>query len=735
MSESHLVDSCLVVLVFSPGDEPIDCLNKAMAFLTAVAFSRKGLLNARTVKMKDIWLGNALSLSDQGMLHDPRVLDSQAVQSIIPNNVVFQTEDLDTFDSDCADISNAKAVLMANISNYGSDVISEIKPTLYDGIVISNKHVAIPVIDDEETLILEEVSRSKMFEKEKDPEAIKQKISHKSIDYVKLNKLYEDFGNRFVPQQELLADQVFWYHMLNPSTKSSDALPIKIEAPKELSKVMEIYPNLARTQYLLVNCEMELIWGTQARNSRSDVVTKQHHSVSSSFGLRPGSASRVNENQDENDEGNEGTSNPNRSSTPSLTPLHNLFLMQITHTYMYVVPFHTRKLFTTLRENSPSFSGRIVPLFDTMLVPQDEGSGTPTKPHHTPSPEAQQISSATPSLSTLLSSSALPPVADEPASPLRDVSQGEACLTDSGFGADQDRANIAKTSTLPHDSALRELAINMLKARVKLLKDIEGGGAERSKDDAPIKGRNLDEGEAAAERVSDDTEEMATVLTSMDASTVLASKVAKVPTSSGSIPTVDPLAAEVPTGSKETMVEFETLKKKKVQEQIDAQVARELEEQMAREDQRISEQVARDAEIVRIHAKEELQIMIDGLDMKSFKSKGIRFKQESAKKLKTSEEVPEEVKLPDEVPEEKVKEMMQLVPIEEVTRLGGSSASYQFFVDMLKHLDMEDLNQLWALVNESLSIRPPTSDKEMELWVELKRLYEPDDEDQLWTHT
>ncbi|GJR39710.1 integrase, catalytic region, zinc finger, CCHC-type containing protein [Tanacetum coccineum] len=37
-----------------------------------------------------------------------------------------------------------------------------IKPTLYDGIVMSDKHVAMPVIDDEETLILEEKSRSKI---------------------------------------------------------------------------------------------------------------------------------------------------------------------------------------------------------------------------------------------------------------------------------------------------------------------------------------------------------------------------------------------------------------------------------------------------------------------------------------------------------------------------------------------------------------------------------------------
>ncbi|GKA51144.1 hypothetical protein Tco_0744340, partial [Tanacetum coccineum] len=37
------------------------------------------------------------------------------------------TEDLDTYDSNCDDISNAKVVLMANISNYGYDVISEEK--------------------------------------------------------------------------------------------------------------------------------------------------------------------------------------------------------------------------------------------------------------------------------------------------------------------------------------------------------------------------------------------------------------------------------------------------------------------------------------------------------------------------------------------------------------------------------------------------------------------------------
>nr|GEX98588.1 hypothetical protein [Tanacetum cinerariifolium] len=52
-------------------------------------------------------------------------------------------------------------------------------------------------------------------------------------------------------------------------------------------------------------------------------------------------------------------------------------------------------------------------------------------------------------------SSALSPVADEHASPIGDDSQGEACPTDSGLKADQDRVNIAKTSTLPSDSTPR----------------------------------------------------------------------------------------------------------------------------------------------------------------------------------------------------------------------------------------------------------------------------------------
>nr|GFB53854.1 hypothetical protein [Tanacetum cinerariifolium] len=140
-----------------------------------------------------------------------------------------------------------------------------------------------------------------------------------------------------------------------------------------------------------------------------------------------------------------------------------------------------------------------------------EGSGTPTETHHTPSPEAQQT------LPTTYSSPSLP---HEPASPLADGSQGEACPTVTGLVAGHDMATITKTYTLPSDSTPRvtslaadkgKLEITNLMARVKLLEDREGGVIAHSRDDAPIKGRSLDEGDEAAEKGSNDTEEMVNV--------------------------------------------------------------------------------------------------------------------------------------------------------------------------------------------------------------------------------
>nr|GEU52883.1 hypothetical protein [Tanacetum cinerariifolium] len=51
---------------------------------------------------------------------------------------------------------------------------------------------------------------------------------------------------------------------------------------------------------------------------------------------------------------------------------------------------------------------------------------------------------------------------------------------------------------------------------------------------------------------------------------------------------------------------------------------------------------------------------------------------------------------------------------------------------MLKGFDKEDLVALWNLVKEKFSSAVPSVDKEKALWVELKRLFEPDADDVLW---
>ncbi|GJZ62379.1 zf-CCHC domain-containing protein, partial [Tanacetum coccineum] len=59
-------------------------------------------------------------------LPDPGVSEAPVAQQKIPQNLTFQIDDLDAYDSDCDDLSSAKAVLMANLSNCDPEVLSEV---------------------------------------------------------------------------------------------------------------------------------------------------------------------------------------------------------------------------------------------------------------------------------------------------------------------------------------------------------------------------------------------------------------------------------------------------------------------------------------------------------------------------------------------------------------------------------------------------------------------------------
>ncbi|GJZ75524.1 putative ribonuclease H-like domain-containing protein [Tanacetum coccineum] len=67
-----------------------------------------------------------------------------------------------------------------------------------------------------------------------------------------------------------------------------------------------------------------------------------------------------------------------------------------------------------------------------------------------------------------------------------------------------------------------------------------------------------------------------------------------------------------------------------------------------------------------------------------------------------------------------------------IIRVRNHTEVHQLFDDMLKALDRDDLVMLWSLVKENFKSTELTVDKEREIWVELKRLFEPDTDDELW---
>ncbi|GJR41733.1 retrovirus-related pol polyprotein from transposon TNT 1-94 [Tanacetum coccineum] len=61
------------------------------------------------------------------MVWDKGLIKVQLLRrSISPQCTTYQADDLDAYDSDCDDFSTTKAVLMANLSSYGLDVLSEL---------------------------------------------------------------------------------------------------------------------------------------------------------------------------------------------------------------------------------------------------------------------------------------------------------------------------------------------------------------------------------------------------------------------------------------------------------------------------------------------------------------------------------------------------------------------------------------------------------------------------------
>ncbi|GJW65751.1 reverse transcriptase domain-containing protein [Tanacetum coccineum] len=63
---------------------------------------------------------------DKVLLVEAQGNEGPVIQSSITHNATYQADDLDAYVSDCDEISTAKAVIMANLSSYDSDVLFEV---------------------------------------------------------------------------------------------------------------------------------------------------------------------------------------------------------------------------------------------------------------------------------------------------------------------------------------------------------------------------------------------------------------------------------------------------------------------------------------------------------------------------------------------------------------------------------------------------------------------------------
>ncbi|GJX43452.1 retrovirus-related pol polyprotein from transposon TNT 1-94 [Tanacetum coccineum] len=266
LAEFPQIDSGLTFLVIKQGDDPIDAINKMMLFLSSVVTSRFPSTNNQ--------LRNSSNPRQQATIHDGRLtvqplqgrqnsyaagisgtrantsgtggnhsgqqrvvkcfnyqgeghmakqcpktkrkMDAtwfmdKVLLSIITHNAAYQANDLDAYDSDCDKISTAKAVLMANLSSYRSDVLFEVN----NDNLIANEALSAELerykeqvklleerqnvdLGTREKLIIDDIIQEKnaeFAEFEKEINNLKQTLSEQSKEKELLTKTFNVFKN------------------------------------------------------------------------------------------------------------------------------------------------------------------------------------------------------------------------------------------------------------------------------------------------------------------------------------------------------------------------------------------------------------------------------------------------------------------------------------------------------------------------------------------------------------
>nr|GEU87337.1 hypothetical protein [Tanacetum cinerariifolium] len=203
--------------------------------------------------------GKVLNEEELEFLADLGITEGPVTQSVITHNETYHADDLDAYNSNCDEISTAKAVLMANLSSYDSDVLTEkvkeldnivhkmgqstqtmhtlmkpqvfydnnlkqalgfqkpfhlekarqIRTMLYDGSVIAKETNVILIADSEETLMLEKERMYKL-----DPIILAHKVKNNK-------EAHEYYLKHTMEQADILREVVEQAKSQNPLDSAS----------------------------------------------------------------------------------------------------------------------------------------------------------------------------------------------------------------------------------------------------------------------------------------------------------------------------------------------------------------------------------------------------------------------------------------------------------------------------------------------------------------------------------
>ncbi|GJS54748.1 integrase, catalytic region, zinc finger, CCHC-type containing protein [Tanacetum coccineum] len=302
---TNIVLQGLVVLVFLLGDDLIACLNKAMAFMSTIVASHFPLTNNQlytssnlrnqatiqdgrvTVQQVQGRQGQSSSLGTIGKVTTSRGNNAagqvrvvkcyncqgeghmarQCTQPKRPRNVALFKEKLMLVEAQesgqvldeellafLADpgITDSKVVLMANLSSYDSDVLSEDKvnqetKTVNESLTAELERYKERVKTLEQRFNVDLNNHEKLINSQMDDMiqnrcALKQEIDslkHTLSNQVKDKESLLQTFNVFKKESEEKEKQAFWLPLLNPKSEQLDIIqtPVEIEIPKELSNI------------------------------------------------------------------------------------------------------------------------------------------------------------------------------------------------------------------------------------------------------------------------------------------------------------------------------------------------------------------------------------------------------------------------------------------------------------------------------------------------------------------